>query len=95
MSILKQLFDGDYYPSEQITPKSQEYAEKRAACNMAQTELEKALGNDDDPNLTKFLDAYADVVDMMNYEFFKEGIRFGMELMKELQETDMKEAIDV
>ena len=95
MSILKQLFDGDYYPSEQITPKSQEYAEKRVACNMAQAELEKALGNDDDPTLTRFLDAYADVVDLMNYEFFKEGLRFGMELMKELQETDMKEVMDV
>jgi len=93
MSILKQIFDGEYYPSEQIVPKSDEYAEKRAACNAAQTELEQALGNDDDPALTKFLDAYADVIDLMNFEFFKEGIRFGMALTKELQNTDDREEV--
>ena len=84
MSILKQLFDGEYYPSEQIVPKSNEYAEKRMACNAAQTELEQALGSDNDPCLTKFLDAYADVIDLMNFEFFKEGVRFGLRMTKEL-----------
>ena len=53
------------------------------------------MGSDDDPSLTKFLDAYADVIDLMNFEFFKEGIRFGMELTQDLQETDEKEIIDV
>lgn len=88
MSILKQLFDGDYYPSEQIVPKSQKYIEKRTVCNGALAELEQALGSEDDPALTKFLDTYAEVIDLMNYEFFKEGIRFAMELRKELQDTD-------
>lgn len=85
MSILKQLYDGEYYPSEQILPKTQDYAEKRAIYNAAQDNLAKALGSEDDPKLTEFLDAYADVMDLMHYEFFKEGIRFGLELVKELQ----------
>ena len=87
MSILKQLFDGEYYPSEQVVPTSPDYGEKRAICIQAQTELEQVLGDDDDPHLTKFLDAYADVIDLMNFEFFKEGIRFGMSLTNELQKT--------
>ena len=35
MSILKQKFDGDYYPSEQIVPQSEEYIYNRTACNTA------------------------------------------------------------
>ena len=88
MSILKQLFDGDYYPSEQIVPNSKEYIEKRTLSNAALAKLEQALGSEDDPALTRFLDTYAEVIDLMNYEFFKEGIRFGMELKKELRDTD-------
>ena len=93
MSILKQIFDGDYYPSEQIIPQSEEYRYKRTACNIARAELEQALGSADDPALTRFLDIYADVVDLMNFEFFKEGIRFGIGLTKELQETN-EEVLD-
>lgn len=88
MSILKQLYDGDYYPSEQVVPQSEEYKSKRTACNIALTELEQALGGEDDPTLTKFLDSYAEVIDLMNYEFFKEGVRFGMDFRKEIQDTE-------
>jgi len=93
MSILKQIFDGDYYPSEQIVPQSEEYRCKRTACNIALSELEQVLGNEDDPALTRFLDIYAEVVDLINFEFFKEGIRFGVGLTKELQETN-EEVLD-
>lgn len=93
MSILKQIFDGEYYPSEQIVPGSEKYTAKRAACNIALSELEQALGNEDDPTLTKFLDIYAEVIDLMNFEFFKEGIRFGVALTKELQNTDDREVV--
>lgn len=91
MSILKQLFDGDYYPSEQVVPQSDEYRSKRAACNIALTELEQALGSEDDPALTRFLDIYAEVIDLINFEFFKEGIRFGIALTRELENINEEE----
>ena len=84
MGILRQIYDGDYYPSEQIVPTSQEYREKREACNLAQDALERALGVEKESYLTEFLDRYADVIDMMQYEFFREGIRLGLELAQEL-----------
>lgn len=84
MDILRQIYDGDYYPSEQIVPTSQEYREKREACNLAQDALERALGAKKEPYLTEFLDRYADVIDMMQYEFFREGILLGFELAQEL-----------
>lgn len=91
MSILKQLFDGDYYPSEQVVPQSDEYKSKRTACNIALTELEQALGSEDDPALTRFLDIYAEVIDLINFEFFKEGIRFGIALTRELENINEEE----
>ena len=91
MSILKQLFDGDYYPSEQVVPQSDEYKSKRIACNIALTELEQALGSEDEPALTRFLDIYAEVIDLINFEFFKEGIRFGIALTRELENINEEE----
>lgn len=91
MSILKQLFDGDYYPSEQVVPQSDEYKSKRTDCNIALTELEQALGSEDDPALTRFLDIYAEVIDLINFEFFKEGIRFGIALTRELENINEEE----
>lgn len=84
MNILRQIYDGDYYPSEQIVPTTLEYREKRAACNVAQDKLERALGSDKEPLLTEFLDRYAEVVDLMQYEFFREGVRLGLSLVQEL-----------
>lgn len=92
MNVLRQIYDGDYYPSEQIVPASQEYREKRAACNAAQDKLEQALGEDKEPYLTEFLDRYADVVDLMQYEFFREGVRLGLSLVQELQDGQGCEA---
>ena len=86
MSILRQIYDGDYYPSEQIVPTSQEYREKREACKHAQDKLEQVLGSDGEPYLTEFLDRYADVIDLMQYEFFREGVRFGLALDWEFQD---------
>lgn len=85
MSILRQIFDGAYYPSEQILPTSQEYREKRAACNEAQKKLREALGTEKKELLDEFLNAYADVQDFMYFEFFREGIRFGVELATETE----------
>lgn len=86
MSILRQIYDGDYYPAEQIVPTSWEYREKREACNLAQDKLEWALRAEKEPYLTEFLDRYADVIDIMQYEFFREGIRLGLSLAQELQD---------
>lgn len=86
MNVLRQIYDGDYYPSEQIVPTSLEYREKRATCNVAQDKLERALGTDNEPLLTEFLDRYADVVDLMQYEFFREGVRLGLSLARELRD---------
>lgn len=92
MNVLRQIYDGDYYPSEQIVPTSLEYREKRAACNAAQDKLEQALGADKEPFLTEFLDRYAEVVDLMQYEFFREGVRLGLSLAQELRDKQGCEA---
>lgn len=86
MNVLRQIYDGDYYSSEQIVPSSPEYREKRAACNASQDRLEQALGADKESLLTEFLDRYAEIVDLMQYEFFREGVRLGLSLAQELRD---------
>ena len=93
MSVLRKIYDGNYYPSEQIIPTSQEYRDKRNACNLAQENLERALGTDKESFLTEFLDRYADVMDLMQYEFFREGVRFGLALEREWQAGQGSEAL--
>lgn len=87
MSILKQLFDGDYYPSETVVPTAPEYTEAKKVYNVAYDKLVQTLGNEGDEVLTEFLDAQANVTDWMNYEFFLEGIRFGIAFSAELGAT--------
>lgn len=48
--------------------------------------LERALGADKDPFLTEFLDRCAEDVDLIQYEFFREGVRLGLSLAQELQD---------
>lgn len=84
MSELKRIFDGDYYPSETVVPTSPEYKQKRKECIAAQERLEQALGTENDHLFSEFLDAQAEVSDLMNYEFFLEGIRLGASLEQEI-----------
>lgn len=52
---------------------------------MAQDKLEQALGADQELILAEFLDKQADVMDLIHYEFFREGVRLGLSLIQELQ----------
>ena len=84
MSLLKDIYRGEYYPSETVVPTTQEYADCRNTLAHIEKELTRALGTGNAGILSDYIEAYANVMDLVNYEFFLEGIRLGVSLQQEI-----------
>lgn len=90
-AILQQLYDGDIFPAERVTPKTEQYKavlkNQYTNCNEFKTKLE-AL----DPELYKqFMQIADDQHEIISLEFsdmFIEGFRLGARVVSEIYESD-------
>ena len=84
MSIIEQLYNGEYYPSEHTLPSSEKYIEAKEELHAAYDVLKDQLTK----TQQQLLDDYAGKVDdahgFVSLEAYRLGVQFGLELALEL-----------
>lgn len=89
-SILKQIFNGELYPSEQIVftdPKYPEASQKRS--DMKESFID-SLSKEAQQTYENIEVLTAEIEDMYNYECFAEGFRIGAALAMETSQRRSK-----
>jgi len=82
-STLQQLFDGEIFPSENISPSSSKYNEYKKALDEEITCLMNTLSGDDRDRFQKLNDLYCKTESIYTYECFAHGFRLAVSLMVE------------
>ncbi len=90
-SIIARLFQGRVYPSEDVLPQSQEFDMAKKERDQLLDKLEAMLSKEQTELLGELLDADAGVVLLQFEAHFAEGVRFGIQLMRELFPLDRPE----
>lgn len=83
-SVLTRLYRGEIYPSEQVVPTSEEFKAAKEDRNQKVEKLEGSLTKEQTELLTEMLDADAYAVLLQFEAIYAEGVRFGIQLMREL-----------
>lgn len=82
-STLQQLFDGEIYPSENVSPDTPEYNEAKKALAEEKEYFLNTLSGEDRERFIKIDDLYYDISGMYGYECFAHGFRLAIALMVE------------
>ena len=82
-SILKQLFDGEIFPSENINPNDPTYVETKKILDEETDCFQKTLSGDDLDRFQKINDLYCKTTSIYSYECFAHGFRLAVALMVE------------
>ena len=90
-SIITQLFKGEVYPGETILPQSQEYDVAKDEKARLLEKLEATLSKEQVQLLSDMLDVDADACLLQFEAYYAEGVRFGIQLMRELFPLDEPE----
>ena len=83
MSLIEDIYNGEYYPAEQVKPDSEAFFEHTARAEELCGQLERLLTAQQREALETYEDEAAIVTDLYNLEFFRSGIRFGIRLILE------------
>lgn len=83
-SIITRLYKGKIYPEEQLLPQSKEACAARRERGKWEDKLKSTLSKKQARLLEKMQDAEASCATLECEAAFAEGIRFGIQLMREL-----------
>jgi len=83
-SVVEQIYHGEYFPSEQIQPDSEEFQRLRSIRGSCIDTLRKTLTEQQLAMLEQAMEADSDVTTLTNKCIFAAGARFGIQLMLEL-----------
>ena len=83
MSVIDAIYNGEYYPSEQVTPDSAIFAEHAANAQRLSERLEALLSAEQRDALDAYKSEAAVVTDLYNVEFYRAGVQFGVRLLLE------------
>jgi hypothetical protein len=83
-TLLKQLFDGEIYPAEQIVPKSPEYKELCQKLIAEKKYLRERLSASDQERFEAMENMSQAIAAIYEYEDFSYGFRLGVGLMIEV-----------
>lgn len=83
MSVIDAIYNGEYYPSEQVTPDSTIFAEHAANAQRLSGQLEALLSAEQRDALDAYKSEAAVVTDLYNLEFYRAGVQFGVRLLLE------------
>lgn len=86
MSIIEKIYNGDYYPSEQTVPTSQAYLDAQKKMYAAFDKLNDQLPKQQQELLDDYIGLAADAHGYISMEAYRLGIRFGLELFRDLLE---------
>lgn len=83
MSLVDDIYNGAYYPLEQVKPASEAFKEHADSAERFSNELESQLTEEQRETLAAYKREDAVVTDLYNLEFYRAGVQFGIRLMLE------------
>ena len=86
MKILDMLYDGQIYPAESVKPATEKYQRLNEEKQRLMGELREKLSGDDQQLLDRIDELSDGICDEECRCMFAEGVRFGVGLMRELEE---------
>ena len=90
MSVIDDIYNGAYYPSEQVKPDSAAFMEHAAAAERLSRQLECLLSAEQRGVLDEYKSESAMVTDLYNLEFYRAGVKFGIRLLLEALDAQVK-----
>ena len=90
MKILDMLYDGRIYPAENVNPKTEKYCQLDEEFKKLLDELRDKLSDSDQLLLERIVTLSFNIVDEECRCMFAEGVRFGVGLMRELDELNQQ-----
>ena len=89
-TILKQIYDGEFYPARDVIPKNQDYM---FLCKKLEEEyryFQRLSIPEIQTHFINYCSLSDDICEMENYVYFENGFRAGAALMKELAFEEVK-----
>ncbi len=86
-NVLEQLYNGEIFPAEQYTPKSEEYRKIHQRHYSHYEDFMALLGKLDPPLEKRFIEIMDEQLDEIPYEFsemFIDGFKLGAKIMAEV-----------
>ena len=83
MSLIDDIYNGAYYPLEQVKPASEAFKEHADSAERLSCLLESQLTEQQRETLAAFKREDAVVTDLYNLEFYRAGVQFGVRLLLE------------
>ena len=83
MSIIDQIYNGNYYPAEDITPNSDSFREHTKAAEALAIQLQSFLTEEQAQVLDEYKTETALVIDLYNVEYYRAGLEFGVRVILE------------
>jgi hypothetical protein len=90
-SILKQIFNGELYPSEQISITDPEYLKTLRKLGETKEKFNNSLSDKDKEIFEEIGDLDCHIDSMYSYECFAEGVRIGVALAMETSQRRSKD----
>ena len=83
MSIIDQIYNGGYYPAEDIKPTTDSFREHSKAAEALADRLQSFLTLEQAQVLDEYKTEAALVTDIYNLEYYRAGVEFGIRLILE------------
>ena len=83
MSVIDDIYNGVYYPLEQVKPTSEALKEHAASAERFSNKLASQLTGEQRETLAAYKREDAVVTDLYNLEFYRAGVQFGVRLLLE------------
>lgn len=88
MSFFQKLYDGEYAPSNEETPDTDEYKEQWEIMSNAEDKLRKSFTKVQLELFEKHQRAQVEIESMLHVHAFKQGFCVGVEFQKEFRKSD-------
>ena len=83
MSLMDDIYNGVYDPSEQVKPRSKAFLEHSRQANLLAARLDGTLTEEQRLLLDEYKTEAAIVENLYDMEFFRAGVKFGIRLLLE------------
>ncbi len=87
-SVINKLYDGKIFPAETVAPATDDYWAATYKASKLMDELQEALTAEENKKLEDIRELNMGIIDMESRAIYAEGIRFGIELMIEINRMD-------
>ncbi len=87
-SVINKLYDSKIFPAETVVPATDDYRAATYKASKLMDELQEALTAEENKKLEDIIELNMGIIDMESRAIYAEGIRFGIELMIEINRMD-------